>query len=111
MILRTSIWHLSGLAIRQCLELGLHKQSRVETCNVQLDQHRKRLFWSTYIFERTALVLGRLFALSDEEIDLDLPMSVNDDEEEERNLTSALGLGFFNTADGKDIIKLSSLPC
>lgn len=93
MTLGTSIWHLSGLAIRQCLELGLHKQRRVDTRNIQLDQHRKRLFWSTYIFERkTALVLGRPFALSDEEIDLDLPMSVNDDEEEERNITSALGL-------------------
>jgi hypothetical protein len=64
MVLGTSVWHLSGLAIRQCLELGLHKQRRVDTRNVQLDQHRKRLFWSTYIFERkTALVLGRPFAL------------------------------------------------
>jgi Fungal specific transcription factor domain len=81
------------LAIRQCLELGLHKQRGVDSRNVQLDQHRKRLFWSTYIFERkTALVLGRPFALSDEEIDLDLPMSVNDDDKEERNLVSTLGV-------------------
>jgi hypothetical protein len=65
----------------------------VDSRNVQLDQHRKRLFWSTYIFERkTALVLGRPFALSDEEIDLDLPMSVNDDEEEERILILTLGV-------------------
>jgi hypothetical protein len=65
----------------------------VDSRNVQLDQHRKRLFWSAYIFERkTALVLGRPFALSDEEIDLDLPMSVDDDEEEEGNLISALGM-------------------
>jgi Fungal specific transcription factor domain len=65
----------------------------VDSRNVQLDQHRKRLFWSAYIFERkTALVLGRPFALSDEEIDLDLPMSVDDDDEEESNLISALGV-------------------
>jgi uncharacterized coiled-coil protein SlyX len=84
---------LAGLAIRQCLELGLHKQRIVDRRNVQLDQHRKCLFWSAYIFERkTALVLGRPFALSDEEIDLDLPMNVDDDEEEERNLISALGM-------------------
>jgi Fungal specific transcription factor domain len=59
--------------------------------NVRLDQHRKRLFWSIYIFERkTALVLGRPFALSDEEIDLELPMNIDDNEDEERNLIVAL---------------------
>jgi hypothetical protein len=87
----TSVWHLSGLAIRQCLELGLHKQRIVDRQNLKLNQHRKRLFWSAYIFERkTALVLGRPFALSDEEIGLDLPMNVDDDENEERNLITAL---------------------
>ncbi|EPE04411.1 zinc c6 transcription factor [Ophiostoma piceae UAMH 11346] len=73
----TSVWHLSGLTIRQCIELGLHKQRAInaQSANVvRADQHKKRLFWSVYIFERkTALVLGRPFALSDEEIDLQLP--------------------------------------
>lgn len=74
-----SVWHLAGLAIRQCLELGLHKQRLVDRQNVELDQYRKRLFWSAYIFERkTALVLGRPFALSDEEIDLPLPADMKD---------------------------------
>ncbi|KAF5985068.1 transcription activator acu-15 [Fusarium coicis] len=74
----TSVWHLAGLAIRQCLELGLHKQRHVDRQNMEVDHYRKRLFWSAYIFERkTALVLGRPFALSDEEIDLSLPAAMD----------------------------------
>ncbi|KAF5588774.1 transcription activator acu-15 [Fusarium pseudocircinatum] len=74
----TSVWHLAGLAIRQCLELGLHKQRHVDRQNMEVDDHRKRLFWSAYIFERKiALVLGRPFALSDEEIDLSLPAAMD----------------------------------
>ena len=83
----TSVWHLSGLAIRQCIELGLHKQRAVNARSadvVRADQHKKRLFWSVYIFERkTALVLGRPFALSDEEIDLQLPRPPEDEDEDE----------------------------
>lgn len=46
----------------------------IEHHHAEIDQSRKRLFWSAYIFERkTALVLGRPFALADEEIELDLP--------------------------------------
>ncbi|KAF5639364.1 transcription activator acu-15 [Fusarium sp. NRRL 52700] len=90
----TSVWHLAGLAIRQCLELGLHKQRLVDRQNMEMDHHRKRLFWSAYIFERkTALVLGRPFALSDEEIDLPLPTDMDDnshvttpDEMQQQNL-------------------------
>ncbi|KAL1905636.1 hypothetical protein Sste5344_008574 [Sporothrix stenoceras] len=78
----TSVWHLAGLAVRQCIELGLHRQRA--RGDAAVDEHRRRLFWSVYIFERkTALVLGRPFALSDEEIDAQLPGSIgeaNDDE-------------------------------
>ncbi|CAK7230265.1 hypothetical protein SBRCBS47491_007528 [Sporothrix bragantina] len=87
----TSVWHLSGLALRQCIELGLHRprpddmptavaaNSTITTPTASstatsAGEHRKRLFWSAYIFERkTALVLGRPFALADEEIDVLLP--------------------------------------
>jgi hypothetical protein len=68
--------------MRQCLELGLHKQRVVEDHQVVADQSRKRLFWSVYIFERkTALVLGRPFGIASEEIDVDIPLNVNDAED------------------------------
>ncbi|CAK7231663.1 hypothetical protein SCUCBS95973_007994 [Sporothrix curviconia] len=87
----TSVWHLAGLALRQCIELGLHRPRPDDTpaavaanpnttastappTLASAGEHRKRLFWSAYIFERkTALVLGRPFALADEEIDVHLP--------------------------------------
>ncbi|KAH8893645.1 hypothetical protein GQ53DRAFT_745106 [Thozetella sp. PMI_491] len=83
----SSVWHLSGLAIRQCLELGLHKQRNMDARYNSYIQHRKCIFWSAYIFERkTSLVLGRPFALSDEEIDVDMPFNVSDDQDEDKNL-------------------------
>ncbi|KIW16527.1 hypothetical protein PV08_06582 [Exophiala spinifera] len=86
----TSVWHLCGLALRQCLELGLHKQRAVPDHQLLQDQKRKRLFWSTLIFERkTALVLGRPFAVSDKEIDADLPLDVNDGEDDATALAAA----------------------
>ncbi|KAK5462813.1 hypothetical protein LTS15_002525 [Exophiala xenobiotica] len=86
----TSVWHLCGLALRQCLELGLHKQRVVAAHQIAQDQKRKRLFWSAFIFERkTALVLGRPFAISDKEIDADLPLEVKDDEEDTKVLDAA----------------------
>lgn len=55
-----------------------------------MDQRRKRLFWSAFIFERkTALVLGRPFALSEKEIDAEIPLSVDDDEEDIKELEAA----------------------
>lgn len=78
----TSVWHLAGLAVRQCIELGLHRQRAVRGEETAVDEHRRRLFWSVYIFERkTALVLGRPFALSDEEIDAQLPGGVSGDDD------------------------------
>ena len=72
------MWHLSGLAMRQCLELGLHRQRSVTVQNFKEDQRRKRLFWSLYIFDRkTALILGRPFSVSEKEIEVDLPADMS----------------------------------
>jgi hypothetical protein len=66
--------------IRQCLELGLHKQLRSDEKLVQGDEFKRRLFWSIYHLERrTALVLGRPMAITDDEIDIGLPRYVEDD--------------------------------
>ncbi len=85
-----SVWHLCGLALRQCLELGLHKQRSVEPHQLAEDQRRKRLFWSVFIFERkTALVLGRPFGVSEKEIDAQIPLNVDDDEEDIESLLTS----------------------
>ncbi|KAI5195832.1 hypothetical protein AUEXF2481DRAFT_4886 [Aureobasidium subglaciale EXF-2481] len=76
-----SVWHLCGLAMRQCLELGLHRPRPHQVHLSSLEQRRRRLFWSVYIFERkSALVLGRPFAVSDKDIET-LPPSTSDSTE------------------------------
>lgn len=76
--------------MRQCLELGLHRQRAIHDDQIKTDQHRKRLFWSVYIVERkTALVLGRPFGVSDKEIEADIPLDVGDDENDQEILVTA----------------------
>ena len=59
--------------MRQCLELGFHRQRP----NHDQDQRRKRLFWSLYIFDRkTALILGRPFSVSEKEVEVELPLDL-----------------------------------
>jgi hypothetical protein len=60
--------------MRQCLELGLHRPKPHGVSQARLEQQRRKLFWSVYIFERkSALVLGRPFAVSDKDVDILMP--------------------------------------
>ena len=70
--------------MRQCLELGLHRPKPHGASQAQLEQQRRKLFWSVYIFERkSALVLGRPFAISDKDVDISMP---DDDTQQNRSL-------------------------
>ncbi|VUC29949.1 unnamed protein product [Clonostachys rosea] len=77
-----SVWTLSGLALRQCIELGLHRQirwSRAEA-DVLQTQVRRRVFWCSYNLDRAAaLTLGRPVGIADSDIDVDLPLDINDE--------------------------------
>lgn len=46
---RGSIWYLTGMAMRQCVEFGYHHEtpSSVEVSPLEVDMKR-RLFWMTY---------------------------------------------------------------
>lgn len=60
------VWHVSGMAMRLCIELGLHKEDGVawNSCNQLMRDEARRLFWSTYILDRQVSVfLGRPAAL------------------------------------------------
>jgi hypothetical protein len=81
--------------IRQCVELGLHKQQRTEENPAPMDEYRKRLFWSVYQLERrTALVLGRPLAITDDEIDINLPQYVEDDKGQDQPELSGTNQGY-----------------
>lgn len=68
-------WQLTGMAIRLCIELGLHRRSRTQSTSTasRPDPRRKCLFWSCLILERkVATTLGRPFSLSDNDIDVEV---------------------------------------
>lgn len=72
-----NVWELSGMAIRKVIQLGYHKKKipTLENC-VQLELE-KRLFWSTYAFDRLlSLSLGRPASISNAEIDVPYPLSL-----------------------------------
>lgn len=76
----SSVWDLCGLMIRQCLQLGFHKQLKTDEKSSDQDEFKKRLFWSTYHLERRiSLVLGRPLAINDDEIDVDFPHHIEED--------------------------------
>lgn len=89
------IWYMIGLAMRTCIDLGLHRHRRDEAegdknSNTRDHDHhhqqgrrgrgrielemRRRLFWTIYVLERAiAISLGRPLSIPDRQIDVDLP--------------------------------------
>ncbi|KAF2871916.1 fungal-specific transcription factor domain-containing protein, partial [Massariosphaeria phaeospora] len=87
-----SVWHrhplptstpelLSGLALRQCTELGLHRKitwNKIDS-NCLKTQIRRRVFWCCYSLDRAVAVsLGRPQGISDGDIDVEFPLDIDD---------------------------------
>jgi hypothetical protein len=65
-------WTYTGLAMRQCIELGLHR-SPPQNVPLLESEMRKRVFWTCYCLDRqVSIILGRPFAISDRDIDVDV---------------------------------------
>ncbi|KAL2807707.1 fungal-specific transcription factor domain-containing protein [Aspergillus granulosus] len=75
----TPIWHISGLSMRMCIDLGLHSESTIEASSGSIASDgdidsKRRLFWVTYTFDRMlSIMLGRPFTLEDKYIDVAYP--------------------------------------
>ncbi|KAJ3540143.1 hypothetical protein NM208_g5198 [Fusarium decemcellulare] len=73
-------WFLVGTAARLALGMGLHTSSTYEKLPVDVQQRRKRIFFSIYMMDRVvSIALGRPFALHDDDIDVS-PFEDVDDE-------------------------------
>jgi hypothetical protein len=71
-----SLWHLTGIALRLCIDLGLHWETDEKALNMDpaILHDRRRLWWSTYHFDRVlCCTLGRPFGISDESVRVPLP--------------------------------------
>jgi hypothetical protein len=74
------MWYMIGLAMRTAIDLGLHRKANEINMDPFTAQMRRRLFWVVYYLERVvSMSLGRPFSISDRNIDLDLPLDVDDD--------------------------------
>lgn len=71
-----SLWHLTGIALRMCIDIGLHwetDEQRLAMDSAVL-RDRRRLWYTTYQFDRfLSITLGRPFGIIDESIRVELP--------------------------------------
>lgn len=73
---RGSLWHLTGFALRLCIDIGLHWETELQCLNMDpaLLDDRRRLWHSTYHFDRLlCITLGRPFGILDESTRIQLP--------------------------------------
>jgi hypothetical protein len=72
-------WNFARLAMTPCIELGLHRRSNHRPRSIK-SELEKRLFWSCYYLDReVSVALGRPPAISDSDIDVELPLDINED--------------------------------
>jgi hypothetical protein len=75
----SGIWYMIGLAMRTCVDLGLHREAHYTKISPYEGQLRRRLFWSVYFLERViAVSLGRPYSVADRDIDVTIPLEIDD---------------------------------
>ncbi len=75
----SGIWYMIGLAMRTCVDLGLHREAYYGNMPPYEGQLRRRLFWTVYFLERViAVSVGRPYSIADRDIDAQLPLEIDD---------------------------------
>lgn len=75
----SGIWYMIGLAMRTCVDLGLHREAHYGNVPPYEGQLRRRLFWTVYFLERViAVSVGRPYSIADRDIDASLPLEIDD---------------------------------
>lgn len=86
-----SLWKLSGMAVRLCIELGYHLDAEKYHRNVDplTREMAKRCFWVSYDIDRVAaFTLGRPVGIPEASIDVDLPLDIDDENITASGITS-----------------------
>ena len=71
-----SLWQLTGIALRLCIDIGLHWEGEEQAINMdpKLLNDRRCLWYSTYQLDRIlCITLGRPFGIIDESTQVQLP--------------------------------------
>ena len=75
-----SIWDIARLAMRQCIALGLHRPPTRSLAPMD-EQLQRNIFWDCYVHDRySSGILGRPFAVAEEDITVKLPVEVSDED-------------------------------
>ncbi|KAH8888145.1 hypothetical protein GQ53DRAFT_826702 [Thozetella sp. PMI_491] len=73
-------WTFVGVAMRLCVELGLHRRKKPNAESTLKSELEKRLFWACYYLDRDlAMALGRPPCISDHDIDAELPLDLDEE--------------------------------
>ncbi|KAL3440445.1 fungal-specific transcription factor domain-containing protein [Aspergillus insuetus] len=76
----TSIWEITQLCMRLCVEQGLHQPPTARKSLLD-EQLQRRVFWECYVIDRySSITLDRPLAIADRDIRVLLPVNANDDE-------------------------------
>ncbi|KAL1850145.1 hypothetical protein VTK73DRAFT_9743 [Phialemonium thermophilum] len=112
----TGIWYLVGMAMRSCVDLGLHREAYYDdqAANAAGDMFRReltrRLFWTVYSLERhLSISFGRPFSVTDRTIDARLPLDIDDDVRDPMALSHVLNQSHASDAAGRRAPVVSSL--
>ena len=71
---RGSLWHLSGIALRLCVDMGLHWEEQVSNQEQEVLYERRRLWYSACYFDHVlGITLGRPVGITDESTRVPLP--------------------------------------
>ncbi|KAI9495010.1 fungal-specific transcription factor domain-containing protein [Zychaea mexicana] len=85
-------WMYSGMAVRMCLELGLHTanySSQMSQFDVEL---RKRVLWTCYVMDKLeSCMTERPWMLRAKDIALDFPTPLPEDDVQERSVLEGFG--------------------
>ncbi|PMD60531.1 uncharacterized protein K444DRAFT_528507 [Hyaloscypha bicolor E] len=104
-------WTYIGLAMRTCIDLGLHRKTPVKKYPLLDVEMRKRIFWTCYCLDRQiSIILGRPFAISDRDIDAELPLDIDESIQDVAAFEAALSNVQSTPADETPTIS-TSLSC
>jgi hypothetical protein len=91
----TSLWDISHFCMRQCIELGYYAPPQRVVTAIE-EQKQRRIFWECYILDRySSGILGRPFAVADEDISVQLPILADDEVLTAANILSLADLASF----------------
>ena len=82
-------WTYVGLAMRLCVDVGIHRRIKIQKPSLRSEMD-KRIFWSCYYLDREiSVAMGRPPALSDNDIDANLPFDIDEAADDEETILRA----------------------